>query len=87
MTLHQLKVWAYVVKFGSMTKTAKYLGVAQPSISQQMIQLEQEVGRTLYEVVNGRGLVFTKQGKQLAKGAGRVQKEMMRIRREMRTFQ
>ncbi|MCF7929817.1 MAG: LysR family transcriptional regulator [Spirochaetales bacterium] len=44
MDLYQLKVFYYVKKTGSFTKTAAYLNVTQPLITRLMNTFEKEIG-------------------------------------------
>ena len=48
MTIHQLKIFWAVAQAKSYTKASKMLGLAQPSLSQQISKLEDEVGARLF---------------------------------------
>ena len=48
MTLHQLKIFWTVAQAKSYTKASKILGLAQPSLSQQISKLEEELGSKLF---------------------------------------
>ena len=48
MTLHQLKIFWAVAQAKSYTKASKILGLAQPSLSQQISKLEEELGSKLF---------------------------------------
>ena len=48
MTLHQLKIFWAVAKAKSYTKASKILGLAQPSLSQQISKLEEDLGSRLF---------------------------------------
>ncbi|MAI02611.1 MAG: hypothetical protein CMP40_02125 [Rickettsiales bacterium] len=48
MTLHQLKIFWAVAQAKSYTKASKMLGLAQPSLSQQISKLEEEAGSRLF---------------------------------------
>ncbi len=48
MTLHQLKIFWAVAQAKSYTKASKILGLAQPSLSQQISKLEDELGSRLF---------------------------------------
>ncbi len=61
MQLHQLKYFISVVNTGSITKAAKQCFISQPSISQQITKLEENVGKKLFVKVNGK-LVLTNPG-------------------------
>ena len=48
MTLHQIKIFWAVAQAQSYTKASKTLGLAQPSLSQQITKLEEELGIKLF---------------------------------------
>jgi LysR family nitrogen assimilation transcriptional regulator len=70
MDLRQLKLFSAVAEFGSFSRAAVAISIAQPVLSRQVNALETELGvRLLYR--NGRGIVLTEAGKlldQYAKG-------------------
>lgn len=49
MELNQLRYFCAVAHTGSFTKAAEQEGIAQPSLSQQIRKLEQEIGSPLFE--------------------------------------
>ena len=49
ITLQQLRIFVAVVKSDTLTRAAKDLGLAQPSLSQQISRLEEIVGIKLFE--------------------------------------
>lgn len=49
MTIHQLKIFWAVAQAKSYTKASKMLGLAQPSLSQQISKLEEELGTRLFD--------------------------------------
>lgn len=49
ITLQQLRIFVAVVKADTLTRAAKDLGLAQPSLSQQISRLEEIVGTRLFE--------------------------------------
>ncbi|WP_043201354.1 LysR substrate-binding domain-containing protein [Paraburkholderia acidipaludis] len=49
MELRQLKYFAAIVEHGNMTRAAETLHVAQPALSQQLANLEADVGGRLFE--------------------------------------
>lgn len=64
MELKQLNLFATVCEFGSFSRAAVVLGLAQPVLSRQIKALEAELGvELLYR--NGRGIVLTEAGKRL----------------------
>lgn len=62
--LKQLKAFSTLAEFGSFSRSAGVLGVAQPVLSRQIKALEQELGVALF-YRNGRGTVLTEAGKVL----------------------
>ncbi|MFM2125115.1 MAG: hypothetical protein RL328_1566, partial [Acidobacteriota bacterium] len=52
--LWQLECFAAVARTGSFTKAASDLGVAQPSLSEQISKLEHSLGAPLFERLNRR---------------------------------
>ena len=64
MTLHQLKVFAAVVKYSGITAAAKKLHMSQPAVSIQVKQLEQHFGLPLLEVI-GKKIYLTEAGGKL----------------------
>ncbi len=69
MTLHQLEIWIIVAKHQSVIKTADELHVRQPSVSQQIMSLQNEFGIKLYKAYPGKGIELTQAGKLLLKYA------------------
>jgi DNA-binding transcriptional LysR family regulator len=61
MELHQLRYFTAVADLGSFTKAARRCLVAQPSLSQQIIKLEKELGQPLFERL-GRTVRLTDAG-------------------------
>src|SRR5438105_10006692 len=64
MTLRQLACFVAVVEEGSFTRAARGLGLAQPSLSQQLRALENELGGALVERTS-RGVTVTPAGRAL----------------------
>jgi DNA-binding transcriptional LysR family regulator len=64
MELHQLRYFVAVAELGSFTRAAEKCLVAQPSLSQQIIKLERELGRPLFERL-GRTVRLTEAGRAL----------------------
>ena len=63
MTLAQLNYFVKVAENGHLTQTAKELLIAQPSLTQAIRKLEEELGFLLFEK-KGRVLFLTKEGKE-----------------------
>lgn len=64
LSLHQLRCFLATLEHGSFTAAASVLGYAQPSISEQVRLLEQQLDTTLFRRV-GRGLVPTEAARAL----------------------
>jgi LysR family transcriptional regulator, hydrogen peroxide-inducible genes activator len=64
MELHQLRYFVEVAKLRSFTRAAEKCYVAQPSLSQQIIKLERELGQPLFERL-GRTVRMTDAGRAL----------------------
>ena len=68
MELRELKYFLAVAQEKSVTKAAKYLYIAQPSLSKQMQNLEKEIGRPLF-LRGSRTITLTETGMLLKKRA------------------
>ena len=64
MEIHQLRCFIAVVRAGSFTRAAHELGMAQPSLSQQIRNLERNIGTPLFERL-GRSVRLTEFGEAL----------------------
>src|ERR1700687_4236 len=64
MEMHQLRYFCAVVRTGSFTRAAVEEGVAQPSLSQQIVKLEQTLGSKLFDRL-GRSVQLTEYGRIL----------------------
>ncbi|MFN8222071.1 MAG: LysR family transcriptional regulator [Gaiellales bacterium] len=71
MNLQQLRYFLAAAEEGSFTAAARSLYIAQPSLSEQIRQLEAELGVELFARV-GRGIVLTAAGRTLRPEAERV---------------
>jgi DNA-binding transcriptional LysR family regulator len=71
MTLHQLRCFLAAYEEGSLTAAADRLGYAQPSVSEQIRNLERSLGAPLFRRV-GRGVVATTIADDLRPHAERV---------------
>ena len=54
MTIHQMRIFWAVSQAKSYTKASKILGLAQPSLSQQIAKLEDELGSKLFNRIAGK---------------------------------
>src|SRR5215467_4971152 len=64
MNLRQALTFVTVAELGTVSKAALRLRIAQPALSRQVIELEKELGLTLFDR-NGRRLLLTAEGAQL----------------------
>jgi LysR family hydrogen peroxide-inducible transcriptional activator len=71
MELYQLRYFLAVAETGNFTKAAARSFVSQPSLSQQIINLEEELGQKLFHRM-GRKAVLTDAGKTLVEGSRRI---------------
>lgn len=79
MDLRQLEYFTAIVKEGSLTLAAKRCRIAQPSLSQQLKALEDELGETLV-LRKPRGVEATPAGRILLEHAERVLEEARLLR-------
>ena len=63
MTLQQLKYALTIADCGSMNEAAKHLFLSQPSLSETMKELEQEIGMQIF-LRSNRGIVITPEGEE-----------------------
>ncbi|GAB4212080.1 MAG: LysR family transcriptional regulator [Roseiflexaceae bacterium] len=77
--LHQLQYFVAVAEMGSFSKAARRCSVAQPSLSQQIIKLEHELGQRLFERL-GRSVILTAAGQALLPQAQRILSEVQSIK-------
>jgi DNA-binding transcriptional LysR family regulator len=81
VTLRQLEILVTIVETGGFTRAAEKLHVAQPSISQQIQQLEDELGERLMFRMRNRKMFLTEAGKIVKKHADHIlrQSEILRM--------
>jgi LysR family hydrogen peroxide-inducible transcriptional activator len=71
MEIYQLRYFLAVAETGNFTKAAQRSFISQPSLSQQILNLEQEFNQKLFHRL-GRKAVLTEAGKTLVAGARRI---------------
>ena len=71
MDLRQLKYFVQITESGNFSRAAEVLRIAQPSLSQQIKSLEEELGVKLL-VRHARGVTATEKGQQLYEHARRI---------------
>ncbi len=73
MELQPLRYFLTVARSGSFVRAADQLGIAQPSLSQQIQKLERELGVSLFDRL-GRSLKLTPYGESLRRSAEQILK-------------
>jgi LysR family hydrogen peroxide-inducible transcriptional activator len=81
--IHQLRYFVSVVEVGSFTRAAQACFVAQPSLSQQIRKLEEELGQPLFERL-GRRVRLTSAGHILYERAARILSSLAEARDALR---
>ena len=79
MEIHQLTYFVAVAETGSFTRAAERCNVAQPSLSQQIMKLEQELGEPLFDRLPRR-VVLTEAGRMLLPRANSILSELQDIK-------
>lgn len=75
MELHQLRYFVAVAETGSFSRGAERCGITQPSLSQQILKLEGELGQKLFDRL-GRTVQMTPSGRILLPRAQRILAEV-----------
>jgi len=83
MDIRQLKYFIGIVDCGSLSKAAKHLRIAQPSLSQHVLNLECELGVQLLNRTS-RGVTATDAGRKLCEHAKEVITKLDQIKRDVR---
>ncbi len=78
----QLRNFMMISRCSSITEAADRLGLAQPSLSQQLLRLEDEFGTKLFRRTS-RGVVATDAGRMLQEHAATILQAMNRAREEL----
>jgi len=79
MEIHQLTYFVAVAETGSFTRAAKRCNIAQPSLSQQIMKLEHELGEPLFDRLPRR-VVLTEAGRMLLPRANSILSELQDIK-------
>src|SRR4029077_2964725 len=82
MELHQLRYFCAVVETASFSRAAEQSHVSQPSLSQQILKLEDELGVRLFDRL-GRSVRLTELGKTFLPRARAVLRELEAARGEV----
>jgi LysR family hydrogen peroxide-inducible transcriptional activator len=83
MEIHQLEYFVAVVETGGFSRAAERCNVAQPSLSQQIIKLEAEIGHPLFDRL-GRKVMLTDVGRMLLPRAQAILSNIQEIKVEMK---
>ena len=83
MEIHQLIYFVAVAETGSFSRAAERCNVAQPSLSQQIQKLEQELGEPLFDRLTRR-VVLTDAGRNLLPRATTILAELQDIKHSMK---
>jgi LysR family hydrogen peroxide-inducible transcriptional activator len=84
MEIYQLHYFLAVAETGNFTKAAQRCFISQPSLSQQIINLEEELGQKLFQRL-GRKAVLTESGNTLLERARRIVSEVDQTINELKT--
>ncbi len=90
METAHLKALLRIAETGSISRAAESLGIAQPSLSQQLLRLEDEVGFALFErtargvVLTEAGRVFRERARQLLNAAEQAVSDARQLQGEAR---
>jgi len=82
--IHQLEYFVAVAETGGFSRAAERCSVAQPSLSQQIMKLEKEIGNPLFDRL-GRKVALTDVGRQLLPRAHAILAELQNIKVEIQT--
>ena len=82
MQIHQLRYFCAVAKTGSFTRAAEHEHLAQPSLSQQVRKLEDELGTRLFDRL-GRTVRLTSFGEAFLPRAEEILRQVVDAKREM----
>jgi LysR family hydrogen peroxide-inducible transcriptional activator len=81
MEMHQLRYAVAVARTGNFSRAAEHCHVSQPSLSQQILKLEEEIGERLFERTK-RDARPTSHGEAFLKRALRILAEADAVRRD-----
>src|SRR5260370_25020555 len=83
MEVHQLRYFCAVVRHGTCTRASKAEHIAQPSLSQQILKLEAELGARLFDLLP-RSAKLTVFGKAFLPKAERILRDLEEARTQLR---
>lgn len=76
ITLRQLQVFESVARLLSFSRAARELHLSQPGVSMQVKQLEEMLGRTLFEQL-GKRLYLTEAGREVLRASQAIVQELL----------
>jgi DNA-binding transcriptional LysR family regulator len=79
--IRQLKYFLAAVEHGSISQAARSLFVAQPALTKQIRNLEEELGVTLLERLP-RGIALTAAGRQFFRNASKIQDDLISAKQQ-----
>lgn len=82
MEIHQLRYFVAVAETGNFTRASERAHISQPSLSQQLLKLEAEVGHKLFHRL-GRKAVLTEAGTTFLERARRILFEVENAAKEL----
>src|ERR1700752_5246986 len=82
MELHQLRYFCAIADTGSFSRAAQHTHVSQPSLSQQVRKLEDELGARLFDRL-GRSVRLTELGRAFLPRARAVLRELEAARTDV----
>jgi LysR family hydrogen peroxide-inducible transcriptional activator len=85
MEMHQLRYFCAVARTGSFTRAAVEEGVAQPSLSQQIVKLEKSLGARLFDRLS-RTVQLTEYGRTLLPKAQTILREVNEARSALQSL-
>jgi LysR family hydrogen peroxide-inducible transcriptional activator len=85
MKIHQLRYFCAVARTGSFTRAAEEEGVAQPSLSQQILALEKTLGAKLFDRLS-RAVRLTEYGRMLLPKAQTILREVNEARSALQSL-
>ncbi|MFT8245082.1 LysR substrate-binding domain-containing protein [Roseomonas sp. BN140053] len=85
MKLHQLRDVVAVAERGSLRAASRHLGIAQPSLTRSISELERELGVALFHR-QARGVALTTAGRLFLRRAASITREMERAKEELDQF-
>ena len=86
MDIKSLRAFMTVAQFGSITRAAAYLHVAQPALSRQIRKLERDLDVELLHRTS-RGILLTRAGERLAERAASILRQVDKTRAEAKSWE